>query len=206
MWNTINILFVTNIGAYFTYIPSQWDVSTINWLVGLFNLSVWRSWACPVQNTVLESSKIHTTTECPEHHRAWLGPKATLGAPLRKHTQQRAKNAPDSDKQREKQQVFLALGQIPCSQWRVPPGSYFLKQLKPLERKAQAGASLSWRTAACGEDPCWNKGEAWGGKSVRWTIKEQKGTIMDWPLLPFPMSLCCLILVEEVEELGKDWS
>lgn len=44
-------------------------------------------------------------------------------------------------------------------------------------------ASLSWRTIAHEEDPCWSRGKVQGGRRSR------EKPLISWPQLPFPLAL-----------------
>lgn len=47
-------------------------------------------------------------------------------------------------------------------------------------RRAHTEAGLSWKTAACGMDPCWRQGKEWGDRSIG-------GTVTDYPTVYYEL-------------------
>lgn len=68
-----------------------------------------------------------------------------------------------------------APSRTPCwRRWKLPEWTVAME--------CSCRSSLSWRTAAPGEDPHWSRGKGWGGRSSK----------RNWPQPPIPFPLCCL--------------
>lgn len=163
------------------------------WQWGPANMSsVRRGQGCPMMDTA-GSTWLQLT-----HHRAELNPSAKMVTPLRKCMSDRVKNTigqwekwgrnaremslqtPRWEKKVDEKVLWALEQRFLCRLWKTP---YQSRWQFPEENcrmlKAHTVAGLSWRTAVHVKDPCWSRGEVWGGRRVRDSV------------ITFPITPCC---------------